>query len=73
MAILGFQLGKRPGAFIQNSWGPSAHTGPLGAGDPPTGGFWADAEAVEKMLKAGDSWAFSSVVGFPARVIPWFI
>ena len=73
MALIGFQQGKRPGAFIQNSWGPSAHTGPLGAGDPPTGGFWADAEAVEKMLKAGDSWAFSSVVGFPARVIPWFI
>lgn len=73
MALIGFQRGGRPGGFIQNSWGGNAHTGPLGAGDPPTGGFWADAEAIEKILKAGDSWAFSSVVGFPARVIPWYL
>lgn len=73
MALLGFQRGSRPGGFIQNSWGANAHTGPRGAGDPPTGGFWADADVVERMLKANDSWAFSSVVGFPARTIPWFI
>lgn len=73
MALIGFQLGKRPGGFIQNSWGGSAHTGPRGAGDPPSGGFWADAENIEKALKMGDSWAFSSVVGFPARVIPWYL
>jgi hypothetical protein len=73
MALIGFQRGSRPGGFIQNSWGANVHTGSLGAGDPPTGGFWADADVVERMLKAGDSWAFSSVVGFPARVLPWFI
>lgn len=73
MALIGYQQGKRPGGFIQNSWGPSAHTGPLGAGNPPSGGFWVDADTIDKMLRANDSWAFSAVVGFPARVIPWFI
>lgn len=64
MALIGYTDGRRPGGFIQNSWGANAHTGPLGPGNPPSGGFWVDASVVDGMLKQGDSWAFSSVDGF---------
>ncbi len=58
---------------IQNSWGPSAHTGPVGWGEPNTAGFWTKSSTVDHMLKAGDSWAFSGVNGFPARNPDWFL
>lgn len=73
MALLGYQTGQREGGFILNSWGDDAHTGPTGAGDPPRAGFWADAKVVDRMLRQEDSWAFSSVVGFPVRRIHWYI
>ena len=56
---------------LVNSWGPDAHTGPVGWGEPGTEGFWADAGAVAGMLAAGDSWAFSHLQGFPAQKIDW--
>lgn len=71
MALLGYRTQGREGGWICNSWGPSAHTGPVGDGNPPTCGFWAEAQVVERMLSQGDSWAFSAVQGFPARM--WFI
>jgi len=67
MAIVGVRGGERPGAFLLNSWGGSAHTGPRGLGDPSPAGFWADADVVDRMLQQGDSWVFSQFVGFPAR------
>lgn len=73
MALIGYQSGKRPGFFIVNSWGPAAHTGPVGNGNPPTSGFYADDSVVETMLSAGDSWAFSDLVGFPIKQIDWKI
>ena len=73
MALLGYQQGKREGGWICNSWGPSAHTGPGGAGDPPPCGFWADAATINRMLGEKDSWAFSAVQGFPLRKIRWYI
>jgi hypothetical protein len=73
MGLIGYQTGRREGGFLLNSWGDDAHTGPSGAGDPPPSGFWADASVVEKMLKQGDSWAFSAVDGFPLRRIHWLI
>jgi hypothetical protein len=72
MAVVGVQGGKRPGAFVLNSWGGTAHTGPLGAGNPSPAGFWADASVVDRMLREGDSWAFSGVNGFPARKLDWY-
>lgn len=59
---------------IENSWGPNAHGGPVGWGEPNTSGFWADSSVIDGMLKQNDSWAFSAVKGFPARVVPvdWF-
>jgi hypothetical protein len=74
MAIDGYVIdtdGKEYGHIV-NSWGPNAHTGPVGWGNPGPDGFWADASVIDRMLKQGDSWAFSGVVGFPARrVIDW--
>ena len=58
---------------IENSWGADAHTGPVGWGEPNTGGFWADAEVIGRMLRQDDSWAFSAVDGFPARKINWLL
>jgi len=72
MAIVGIRGGSRPGAFLLNSWGSNAHTGPRGPGDPSPAGFWADAHVVDRMLKQGDSWAFSHAVGFPARKLNWY-
>jgi len=71
MAIIGVRGGSRPGAFLLNSWGASAHRGPQGLGHPSPAGFWADAEVVDRMLREGDSWAFSQVrrlPGPPARL-----
>lgn len=67
MSIIGYQLGNRPGFFILNSWGADAYSGPMGLGDGPGGGFWAEASIVERMLKYGDSYCYSSLNGFPAQ------
>lgn len=73
MCILGYQKGLRPGFWIQNSWGSDAFSGPAGAGNPPDGGFWADANVVEGMLEQGDSWAYADLNGFPRRQLDdWF-
>jgi hypothetical protein len=58
---------------IDNSWGPSSHTGPVGPGDPGPEGFYASGATIDKMLRQGDSWAFSAVQGFPSRRINWVI
>ena len=69
MAILGYSKKSRKGFWICNSWGPDAHKGPVGPGNPPTCGFYADEEVVASMLARNDSWAFSNVSGFP--VLDW--
>jgi len=66
MAVVGVRGGPRPGGFLLNSWGPDAHTGPRVPADAPVAGFWADAATLDRMLRQGDSWAFSDAVGFPA-------
>ncbi len=72
MAVVGVRGGGRPGGFLLNSWGPNAHTGPLGPGDPSPAGFWADAAVLDRMLAEGDSWSFSHFAGFPARKLDWY-
>ena len=74
MAIIGYApIGGKDHGYIMNSWGPTAHTGPVGPGKPPVGGFYASAEVIGKMLALGDSWAYSGVQGFPSRRFSWFI
>jgi hypothetical protein len=74
MAIDGYHTeGQREFGHVVNSWGSSYHRGPLGWGSPPEGGFWADAAVLDRMLRQGDSWAFSGVTGFPRRKLDWFV
>ena len=73
MAIIGYAMKPKPAFFILNSWGPDTQTGPSGQGDPPKCGFWADASVVDRMLSAGDSWAFADLAGFPAKSVSWVI
>lgn len=73
MAFLGIRGGSRPGAFLLNSWGDSAHGGPRYPADMPVAGFWADKAVVERMLRQNDSYAVSDLTGFPARKLNWFI
>jgi len=60
---------------IENSWGTGYHKGPVGWGDPPPSGFWAVSGTINSMLRAGDSWAFASVKGWPARnnEFDWYV
>lgn len=63
--------GNEEYGHIGNSWGPNAHSGPVGWGEPNTGGFWANWKVIDRMLRQGDSWAFSKAKGFPQRKINW--
>jgi hypothetical protein len=72
MAVIGVRGEPRPGAFLLNSWGPNAHRGPRVPADAPVAGFWADAAVIDRMLRQGDSWAFSRFAGFPSRKLDWY-
>ncbi len=65
----------RPGALCLNSWGDSAHTGPVWPEDQPVAAFWVDEKTVQRMVSQGDSFALSDVQGFPARnpKPDWFV
>lgn len=74
MSLDGYHVDKATGkeyGHIENSWGTSYHTGPVGWGDPSPAGFWAESSVVDRMLKAKDSWNFSIVRGFPRRRVDW--
>lgn len=66
-------INKKEYGRIDNSWGPDAHTGPVGPGEPGPEGFYADSKIIDKMLAQKDSFAFSCVEGFPIRKIDWVI
>jgi len=68
MAILGYVGGERPGFIILNSWGKKWVSGPKGLDpDMPDGAFLADFDVVDRMLRGGDSYAYSDLVGFPRK------
>ena len=74
MAIDGYHTeGGREYGHIVNSWGTSWISGPVGWGSPGGDGLWAEASVIDRMVKQGDTWAFSGVTGFPARKLDWFI
>lgn len=61
----------RPGCYVLNSWGPDAHGEP--ADDAPPGGFWVDAETVERMVSQGDSFAYTQFEGFPEQALDFHV
>lgn len=73
MAIIGVRTinGNKEQGFVLNSWGDSAHTGPVSPADAPVAGFWADSSVIDRMVRQGDSFALAEIVGFPARKIDW--
>lgn len=73
MSIIGVRGGENEGGFILNSWGDSAHTGPVWPADAPAAGFWADADVIDRMVRQGDSFALSDMDGFPVRRPNFFI
>lgn len=56
---------RRPRVYVINSWGSGAHGKPQN-GEPP-GGFWIDADLVNKILAQNDSFVFSQFNGFPGQ------
>lgn len=69
MLIVGVRSGRRPGACIFQSWGPSLPVGPRTLDQPPNS-FWADREVVASMLAMRDSWALSQFDGYRAQRMP---
>jgi hypothetical protein len=50
--------------FIDNSWGDNAMSGPIGPGDGPLSGFYADGNVIENdILRVGDCWAIYDIEG----------
>jgi hypothetical protein len=76
MALDGYHTDDsgREYGHIENSWGANYHKGPVGFGNPNKAGFWTHASTIDRMIKQGDTWAFSGVKGFPKqkKVIDWF-
>lgn len=58
---------------ITNSWGISWCRGDKGAGDPPDGTFYVTEKTAQRMLNQGDSWSYSNLDDFKARVLDWFV
>lgn len=59
---------NRKGLLCQNSWGTTWISGPK-RNNQPDGSFWVDADVVNRMLAANDSWAFSNFDGFKPQTI----
>lgn len=72
MVLIGVRGGRRPGAFCLNSWGDTAHRGPVWPADAPPAGFWIDSATVDRMVRQGDSYALADLQGFPSRRLDWF-
>lgn len=63
----------RPGAYCMNSWSVQGGVGPQGEplNGEPRGGFWVDADVVERMVRQQDSFAYSQFKGFPGQKLRW--
>lgn len=57
-------------AVVLNSWGPDWISGPK-EDWMPAGSFKVSMDTAVSMLRAGDSWAFSNLQGWPKKDIPW--
>jgi hypothetical protein len=70
MAVVGRKTidGNRKLFLIWNSWGDSWCSGAY-VDDMPMGSFWVDFDVLDKMVKRGDSFAYSDLNGFPSRTI----
>ena len=73
MALVGVRGGSRPGGFLLNSWGPDGPHRAAGGRRRVAGRLLGGRRGCCNGCSAdGDSWAFSGVVGFPARSLDWY-
>lgn len=72
MVILGYRgpASGREGFLIQNSWGSDWGSGPFWE-DQPWGSFWCVPDTLSRMLRGGDSFAYSAYNGFPRQRLPF--
>lgn len=63
---------SRPGLCCVQSWGQKNPTGPK-RHEQPDNSFWVDADVADKMLAAGDSFAYSGFEGFPSRKLDYLL
>lgn len=72
MSFVGFDTrAGREGLYCLNSWGPNAHAAAeryAALDGAPPGGFWVDEKTADRMLSAGDSYAYS-FTGFAAEPV----
>jgi hypothetical protein len=71
MCCAGYRADKRAFLILQ-SWGESVPPGPTSLGQPPCS-FWITWEAMQRILRGGDSYAMSGFDGYPSRQIDVFI
>lgn len=66
MALIGYyEEGGLDIGFIDNSWDENAFSGPIGPGDGPLTGFYADGNVIDRdILGSGDCWALFDFEGF---------
>lgn len=74
MCLNGYHVeGGKEYGHIENSWAKTGyHVGPVGWGNPTPAGFWAESAVIDRMLRQGDSWAYSGAKGFPKQSLDWF-
>lgn len=74
MCIVGYDGDEPSGEnyyFCLNSWGVAAHDMPID-GSPP-GGVWLTEDQLERLVRQGDSFAYSDFDGFPAQDLDFSI
>jgi hypothetical protein len=71
MSLRAYRGGTRRGFLIQNSWGNGWITGPIWPEDMPQGSFWCSWDTMARILRQGDSFAYSNYDGFQQQNIDW--
>lgn len=63
---------RRPGSCLYNQWPKSWVSGPTRLGQPQPS-FWVDAEVIDRMCRAGDTWIIPGINGIQKQPIIWDI
>ena len=71
VCVCGYRGGRRPGFLIWNSWGSGWGKGPIWPTDMPYGSFWCDWDVFQRMLNAGDTFAYGGYEGFRETAYDW--
>lgn len=74
MNYIGVRFGSRPGLLKSNTGWANTVSGPMYPANMPASlqgcSWWEDASVCDRVLKAGDSFAYSQYQGFPPQNLP---